>query len=478
MRKRTLLVALQALPLALVPPATAQTAKQYAVVFYDHRGAHGPIVTSRVGKTEGLGGLTTVRVPKGEAACFIVKRANSLLYGYSMNPEALKNETTRELDGLALNLAKALSSQALEQQAKNESETLKQVEPALNKVSKAATPQQMSVLRGWLDRSRGTQRDFSTLSPILVQSLPDSARTALQRVVEDPAPGLAESAKQLAELVAQADGLRAASRADTSLDVTVRKVRVIADSAVRLQASALTRAQGAQGQVVPLLLETIKALTAQVAKARDEYVTAATNDRFEFCHTLQDARVRLHLVVTTKPTEAGKSPKSDTVSTFLAEPESEKRFEVVPALVASFALSRERSFEVKGDKIESSLPGPHLAPSVFAMWRMADRSPLWAAVGTATGRRSNVPDAHLGMVLRLGDPTSGTSLVLGAGLAFAQAPVGLDGAQVGSPLPQGKTLNDVLNYQLRYGPTLFLSVSGLALPIGGTGIAASPDAKK
>ena len=71
-----------------------------------------------------------------------------------------------------------------------------------------------------------------------------------------------------------------------------------------------------------------------------------------------------------------------------------------------------------------------------------------------------------------------TNLVLGAGLTFAHTPIGLKEATVGAALPEGKTLKDVTRFGYRYGPTVFVSISGLSLNLGSPGTAASPDARK
>ncbi|MEO6443733.1 MAG: hypothetical protein ABIZ91_12970 [Gemmatimonadaceae bacterium] len=52
-------------------------------------------------------------------------------------------------------------------------------------------------------------------------------------------------------------------------------------------------------------------------------------------------------------------------------------------------------------------------------------------------------------MLRLGEEVLKTDLVLGASLAFAHAPTGLNGACVGAGLPDGKSLSDVARFGYR-----------------------------
>lgn len=469
----------------------AQATKQHAVVVFDHRAGNAPRISSQVGSTVTRGGLRLVKVPVGESACFIVERANTLLYGYSMNPEALKGQTSSEASDIAASLASALgASERPSNAVKQQALAAEQAGASLSGIS--------SVLRqfsanpaGFLTPSRDRMADTFTSNMLqgvdarfrteaskyvaVIAALSTAAAVADEEARE--ANAYSSQIEELAKQVANIEALRKASSADTSLQFMVAKATHLVDEARTLTAGMSTRYKDRGTGVFKLLRETQTSLMAQAEKLRVEYANAQKNDHLEFCHTLQDARVRLSLVIAPKTPTGNGAVKPDTVASFVAEPENEKDFEIVPALVASFSISGEKSYEVAGDAIREVETRPKFAPSAFMMWRVADRKPYWAAVGTAPGR-GKLPDAHLGLVLRLGEEKLKTNLVLGAGLTFAHAATGLDGASVGASLPAGKTLADVTRLGYRWGPTVFLTISGLSIPVGKTTPAASPEAKR
>lgn len=456
----------------------AQVVQQHASVIYDHRGGNSPRVHSQLGSVVTRGGLTQVRVPSGQAACFVVERANTLLYGYSLNAEALKGQTSADLTEAVSSLAAALSNidPALHD-AKKES-----IVEALRKTEKPEDV--LSVLRSprfsvWGDDLESLRRDLERRPPARSKTSTDQTAFLgfLQHLAEEESPTevLSKDIASLASRVSDMEALRQQSRRDTSLSNTVARAKSLLDRIKDPTPSASTDI--IEPTTLTLLQETRKSLITRAEKLVEEYSNAQLNDRLEFCHTLQDARVRMNLVIAPKTATGNGSAKADTVASFVAEPENEKNFEIVPAIVASFALSKEAAFEVEGNVIRAIEPGPKFAPSAFMMWRITDRRPWWAAVGTALGR-TRLPDTHVGLVLRLGEEKLKTNLVLGAGLTFARASIGLNGATVGQALPDGKSLADVTRYGYRWGPTVFVTVSGLSLALWSQGVAAaSPDAK-
>ena len=481
----------EAVALALIPmlaqPLVAQAGgKQHAVVVFDHRGGNSPRVSSQVDDKVTRGGLTLVRVPTGENACFVVERANTLLYGYSLDPEALKGQMSADEGSLAAALAKSIAAiQAPTDSAAKVAAVAAQATATDVAVKKRLDMFLVSPSR-FVANVEGGRKVFqadSFTSGLNANQLPGARVVSDDLVAGLRADDEAKRAnaytaglKNLAQTVVELEELRATSALDTNLVPTAKRSKELHAKA-QAQAHSLEADYSDESTpVFAVLRGTSKELLDRASKLHSDYMSAATNNRREFCHTLQDARVKLHLVIA-KKAPSGTSTKPDTVASFIAEPENEKNFELVPALAASFAISGEKSFEVEGNAVRQVETRPKFVPSAFMMWRIADRRPYWAAVGTAPGR-GKTPDTHLGLVLRLGEEKLHTSLVLGAGLVFAHTAVGLDGASVGGPLPEGKKLTDVTRFGYRWGPTVFLTISGLSISVGDKTVAASPDAKK
>ena len=488
---------LWALFAAVMLPAAgiAQTPKQAATVIYDHRGGNNPHISTQVGSELTLGGPGRIRVPTGEAACFSVRRANTLIYGYSLDAESLKGQVSGDVTAVIASLAQAIRAitpslttpkeivAAAVEPASTPAAVRSSLEQTETKQALESSAFQLGPFRSLQSRVEGAETRSKTQATRLIVA---EYSGVIARLVEGMAAASAkasaaadygEQVRELATLVSQMEALRAASAADTSLRATVETAEAKLAEVQKLAFKMVTPGDEAKPAWLDILIATQKSLVTEAKRLRDEYATSLVNDRLQFCHTMQDARVRLHLVIAKKsPTGTG-AAKPDTVATFVAEPESDNDFEVVPAFVASFGISGEKSFEVEGNVIREADLGPKFAPSAFAMWRVGRRKPYWAAVGTAPGR-GTLPDAHLGLVLRLGEEVLKTSLVLGAGLTFAHTPIGLKDATVGAALPEGKTLKDVTRFGYRYGPTVFVSISGLSLNLGSPGTAASPDARK
>jgi hypothetical protein len=228
-----------ALMVLLIPwtEGRAQAVKQHAVVIADHRGGDGTFrFRSEVDSKVTRGGLRQVRVPAGESACFIVERANTLLFGYSLNPEALKGQVSAEGADVVASLTAALTAST--PAPKQSAEPTK---AALN--ANVALPQLNALFRQLSSEDALTSMKFRDgLSDSIELAVrrdtrqPNANTLALGRVIttlliaannaddeETKASNYSAEIKRLATFVADMEALRKASAADTNLSYTVAK---------------------------------------------------------------------------------------------------------------------------------------------------------------------------------------------------------------------------------------------------------------
>jgi len=149
------------------------------------------------------------------------------------------------------------------------------------------------------------------------------------------------------------------------------------------------------------------------------------------------------------------------VFTFDAEPHDEHWARVsVGGYFVPWAHGRQ-AFKLSGDTVltdnNESIDG-HVA--TFLEVR-SPSSPFWLALGAGTDGKS-IPSYYLGVDWRPSDVVGAKlNASLGIGLVSAETVVGVSGTAPLQPLPKGKTLDDLLIRERRYGLGVMFSVAGI-----------------
>jgi len=279
------------------------------------------------------------------------------------------------------------------------------------------------------------------------------------------------------EAVTQLAKLRAESDREISLS-DFRTLRVLpavakanqAFEAVKTAMRVVTDNHGGQASLAKAIFAGAEVARSEAEAVKQEFedaiATAGGGDGMPLCQQVKTGGISVALSIREKTKRTSGEPARPTgeVEKFSVSTYTSSRFDVVPVVTFVSGASDASEFSVEGGLLRSRpRRSPVVRPGLFAMSRLAE-TPVWAAAGVSQGAR-NV-DTFLGLAARGGDSWVG-EIIVGAGFAWHDAPVGVGGATVNQPLPSSfSNIADVLQFERRPALVVFASLSGLGINFG------------
>lgn len=437
--------------LTVAAPWRAADAQKRVVLYFTHRDVAGSELTYRMPgdpvnrRRGGLGFGDRLTVPRGSSVCFVVERANPLLYAYSAASKTVAVPPTPGLETVLAGVTAFFPGSA------GGAGTAAFTNAAARKKETVAT------LRARLDSLAGAYNALLARNKSL-----DDLNQAYQTY--------ASKLSYVTEALRSLDELKSASDArDDFRTVYADAVKARDSVQVLLKAATTTYVELSKtypGDEVLAQLHVMQDVLAQRTAASfkqfaDANARLATQD---LCTRVDADRLRFALSVASLRDKDATPARvvKDSVAVIEVEPQSDAAFEVNPGVLVGPSLRRPVFGLGGGIVTADTTQDPIVHPALFAEGRLWPLGWLWASIGAAKGKRAT-PDLFFGVVARPGLTLVGTQMSVGAGLGLFQVPVGLrEGARVGSALPQNVSdLEKVTDLRYRSGLAVSFNITGL-----------------